>query len=261
MSEAERPHPTAGPAAEHAAESPIYAIDVLEYGAERDGARQQMDRRLFMQLLVYRTEDKPQKTVKHLARALDDQGVASVIYDDVSDPRSFGLLTWSEDPSHFVGPVRAVLGGRDFDDLTLRPDFTMFGRTYSSGYEHDLEYWLLKRPVETAQSEAWPWAVWYPLRRGGAFEMLEPREQGKILKEHGILGRAYGSKDLAHDIRLACHGIDSNDNDFLIGLIGKDLHPLSHVVQSMRKTRQTREFLEKLGPFFVGHVTERTHGR
>jgi len=30
--------------------------------------------------------------------------------------------------------------------------------------------------------------------------------------------------------------------DFVIGLVGANLHPLSHVVQSMRKTRQTRQF-------------------
>ena len=44
----------------------------------------------------------------------------------------------------------------------------------------------------------------------------------------------------------------------LIGLIGKDLHPLSHVVQAMRKTRQTREFIVQMGPFFVGRVVART---
>jgi chlorite dismutase len=29
------------------------------------------------------------------------------------------------------------------------------------------------------------------------------------------------------------------------------------VVQSMRKTRQTSEFIEQMGPFFVGHVARR----
>ena len=60
-----------------------------------------------------------------------------------------------------------------------------------------------------------------------------------ILREHGGIGRLYGEQDLAHDIRLACHGIDTNDNEFVIGLTGKELHPLSHLVQTMRKTRQT----------------------
>ena len=124
-------------------------------------------------------------------------------------------------------------------------------------YEPDLRFWLLERPVSTAMNERWSWAVWYPLRRSGAFARLEGREQGAILGEHGQIGRAYGEQDLAHDIRLACHGLDARDNEFVIGLIGKELHPLSHVVQAMRKTRQTAEFMAQMGPFFVGHVARR----
>ena len=40
--------------------------------------------------------------------------------------------------------------------------------------------------------------------------------------EHGSIGRAYGHEDHAHDIRLACHGLDRNDNDFITGLVGKE---------------------------------------
>ena len=112
----------------------------------------------------------------------------------------------------------------------------MVGRSYSSGFEQDLEDWLLRRPRRTVLNPAWPWAVWYPLRRTGAFAKLSPQEQGAILREHGTIGRAYGDADLAHDIRLACHGLDTHDNDFLIGLVGKELQPLSHLVQTMRKT-------------------------
>ena len=133
----------------------------------------------------------------------------------------------------------------------------MIGRTYATGYESSLAFWLLERPVQTALNEAWPWAIWYPLKRKGAFNRLEGREQAAILKEHGAIGRSYGEQDLAHDIRLACFGLDRADNDFLIGLIGKELHPLSHVVQAMRKTRQTAELMEAMGPFFVGHVARR----
>ena len=77
---------------------------------------------------------------------------------------------------------------------------------------------------------------------------------GGILREHATIGMAYGAQDLAHDIRLACHGIDAEDNEFVIGLVGKELHPLSHLVQRMRKTQQTSLYLERLGPFFVGRV-------
>ena len=51
-----------------------------------------------------------------------------------------------------------------------------------------------------------------------------------------------------------------DDNEFVIGLVGAELHPLSHLVQSMRKTRQTSEFIAQMGPFFVGHVLARNPG-
>jgi chlorite dismutase len=100
----------------------------------------------------------------------------------------------------------------------------------------------------------WRWAVWYPLRRSGRFAQLPPEEQRVILAEHGAIGMSFGAADFAHDIRLACHGLDKDDNDFVIGLIGKDLYPLSSIVQTMRKTQQTSLYLDRLGPFFVGRA-------
>lgn len=239
------------------------SIDVQERGAEKDGQPQVMDRRLFMQLLVFRCdrETDSAEIAGRLGSALEERGVAGVIYDDVNDPRGLALLTWSEDPDHFVSAVRPILNRSELRALELRPDMTMLGRSYSSGFEDDLEFWVIRRPQETALNPEWPWAVWYPLRRGGAFEKLDAREQGKVLKEHAIIGRAYGAKDLAHDIRLACHGLDTHDNEFVIGLVGKSLHPLSHVVQTMRKTRQTSEFIVQMGPFFVGRAIWRSPGR
>jgi chlorite dismutase len=183
------------------------------------------------------------------------------VYEDVNDPRGLGVLTWGEDPAVFVESVRPALNRGELRALSLRSEFTMLGRTYSTGYETDLEHWLLRRPQETVLNAAWPWAVWYPLRRSGAFAKLDGREQGSILREHGLIGRAYGAQDLAHDIRLACHGLDTHDNEFVIGLVGRNLHPLSHIVQTMRKTRQTSEFISQMGPFFVGRAAFRSSGR
>jgi chlorite dismutase len=76
--------------------------------------------------------------------------------------------------------------------------------------------------------------------------------------EHGKIGMAYVQHDLVHDVRLACHGLDAGDNDFLIGLIGRELAPLSKIVENMRKTRQTSLYLERLGPFFVGRAAWRS---
>ena len=225
-------------------------IDVFEHGMNRDGTKSSTQRRLFMQLHVFTGCDNAAKA----AQAVEASGIEAVVYHDVNDPRGIGLLTMSEDPSIFVTSVRPLVNDGPFRELTFRPEYTMLGRSYASGYEPNIEDWLVDRPRRTARNPDWPWAVWYPLRRKGAFNALPPKEQSSILREHGGIGRLYGEQDLAHDIRLACHGIDSHDNEFVIGLTGKDLHPLSHLVQTMRKTRQTSEFMAHMGPFFVGHA-------
>ncbi len=238
-------------------------IEIQERGAPRQGQPQLLDRRLFMQLLVFRIPQgsSPSAQQQALAIAVAEADIPSVIYADVNDPRSVGLLTFGEDPKLFVEEVRALFDRESLRDWSVRPELTMLGRSYSSGYEDDLEFWLIERPKQTVLNEEWNWAVWYPLRRSGAFEKLEGREKGAILREHATIGRAYGAENLAHDVRLACHGLDANDNEFVIGLIGADLHPLSHVVQSMRGTKQTSEYIQQMGPFFVGHAVARYAGK
>jgi len=232
-------------------------IDVNERAGDHTGNPRQLASRLFMQLLVYRVdgEQHPDGVINRAAGAFESANVSGVIYRDANDPRSIGILTWSEQPEHFVTTVRAAL--LELKGVTLRDDFTMMGRSYATGYEDDLDFWLLKRPVQNAINEAHRWAVWYPLRRVGGFERLAVKEQAGILREHAAIGRAYGEQGLATDIRLACHGIDANDNEFVIGLLGKDLHPLSHLVQRMRKTQQTSEYIQNMGPFFVGYAAWR----
>ena len=148
--------------------------------------------------------------------------------------------------------LRDFLHGSPFADLQPKPEFTMFGRTYSLGYEPDLDETLINRPRRRITDPELPWAIWYPLRRAGSFEQLSAQEQRVILMEHGGIGRAYGRADLGTDIRLACHGLDKYDNDFVIALLGRELFPLSSIVQRMRKTKQTSLHLERLGPFFAG---------
>ncbi|MEM7433706.1 MAG: chlorite dismutase family protein [Myxococcota bacterium] len=231
-------------------------IDIRERGAHRDGQPQQMDRRLFMQLLVFQipTGVSILENQGALIAATEAAGLPSVVYADANDPRGVGLLTFGEDPAMFIESVRPLFEQEQLRDWVLRPELTMIGRTYSSGYEQDLAFWLLDRPRKTVLNPSWPWAVWYPLRRSGAFEQLEGREKGGILREHATIGRAYGAQDLAHDVRLACHGLDANDNEFVIGLVGENLHRLSHVVQAMRGTVQTAKYIQQMGPFFVGRA-------
>lgn len=238
-------------------------IDVHEYGGKREGERQSMDRRLFMQLLVF---DVPQsglgadELAAKLAQLMTQRRIEGVVYADVMSPRGLGLLTWNADPAHFVRVVRPLYSEDPLGSVVLRAQ-AMFGRTYATGHEPDLEYALLRRPVENAMLGSCCWHIWYPLRRTPAFALLDPHEQSQILREHAQIGMAYGAQDLAHDIRLACHGLDAADSEFVIGLVGRDLHPLSHLIQAMRKTRQTSEFIATMGPFFVAHVLHRVHAQ
>ncbi len=224
--------------------------DLSEKGGVKNGQPQRSDTRLFMQFLAFGGCPDPRPIADALGRA----EVAGVVYEDVNDPRGLGLLTFSEDPAFFVDRLRPLLNAAPCATLVQKPEYTMLGRTYAIGYEPDLADVLLQRPRRTVLNPAWRWAVWYPLRRNGRFAQLSAEEQRVVLAEHGAIGMSFGAGDYAHDVRLACHGLDKDDNDFIVGLIGKDLFPLSAVVQAMRRTQQTALYLDRLGPFFVGRA-------
>jgi chlorite dismutase len=225
-------------------------VDVAEHGRDAQGGTTSLDRRLFMQLHAFGHA----RHTRALAAALTDAGVVGVLYEDVNDPTGVALLTVSERPEAFVTEYRAFLQSGPFAELEPKPELTMLGRTYTLGHEDDLVETLVERPRRRVLDPSLPWAIWYPLRRSGSFEQLSRQEQNTILMEHGGIGMAFGRAGLGHDIRLACHGLDRADNDFVVGLLGPDLHPLSVIVQRMRKTKQTSLHLERLGPFFVGRV-------
>ena len=228
--------------------------DLAERGGMKNGQPQRSDERLFMQLLAY----GGCRDAAAIGRALADRGVEGAVYEDANDPQGIAVLALTTDPNFYLDTMRGLLNSRPFEGLVAKPEFTMLGRTYALGYEPKLEDWLLHRPKRVTADPATPWAVWYPLRRTGAFAKLSRAEQGQILKEHGIIGRQFGDAGHASDVRLACHGLDKNDNDFVIGLIGKELAPLSQLVEAMRPTAQTSQYLSNLGPFFVGRALWRT---
>ena len=84
---------------------------------------------------------------------------------DVNDPAGVALLALHENPAFFATELRALLHAGPFAGLRHRPELTMLGRTYASGFEPDLDDWLLGRPRRTVLNPAWPWGIWYPLRR------------------------------------------------------------------------------------------------
>ncbi|MCZ7648730.1 MAG: chlorite dismutase family protein [Planctomycetota bacterium] len=224
--------------------------DIREKGAPVMGAPQASNRRLYLQLQAFGGCADPDALVK----PLDKSGLEYVLYRDLNDPSGVAVVFIVEDPDLLATQARAALSSEPFLKLNHKPSLTMIGRTYSAGREPDLLDWLLVKPRRNALNPEYPWAVWYPLRRKPEFNRLPAAEQGKMLFEHAMIGRTYGKCGYAQDIRLACHGLDVNDNEFVIGLVGPELFPLSRLVQEMRKTKQTSEYMESLGPFFVGRV-------
>ncbi len=223
------------------------SVDLSEKGMLK-GWPISLDRRLFMKFTAFNGCASEQEA----ARALAAGSVEGTLYVDASDPTGIGFMAIAENPEVFATTLRDTFNQPPFSGMNHKGEFDMLGRTYSIGYEPDLEDTLLIKPRSKVLNPAFAWAVWYPLQRSKTFYVLPQDKQRQILAEHGSIGRRYGGAGLAADVRLACHGLDKHDNDFVIGLLGPNLFPLSAVVQEMRKTEQTSQYLDRLGPFFVG---------
>ena len=227
----------------------IRPLDLSEKG-RRGKEIISLDRRLFMKFTAFTGVNDQQAAIA----AIEGTGLAAAAYADVNDPYGLGVMVASEDPAHFVTTLRETFNNPPFTHFAHKSEFDMLGRSYSIGYEPDLEDTLLHRPLSKLTDPRNVWVVWYPLQRSKGFYVLPEERQKSILGEHGTLAKRYGAGGHATDIRLACHGLDKNDNDFVVGLLGPQLHPLSAVVQEMRRTEQTSQFLDRLGPFFIGKV-------
>ena len=188
----------------------------------KDGVPQRSDDRLFFQLLVFTGCADAAAVASHIRQS----GVEGAVYENVNDPRGVAILSLTRTPEAFVERVRPLLLAGPCADLTLMPELTRC----SDGRIHSATNRISRRRSSTGRgatvlNPAWRWAIWYPLRRSGRFAQLPEQEQRTILAEHGAIGMSFGAGDYAHDVRLACHGLDRDDNDFVIGLIGKDLFP------------------------------------
>src|SRR5690349_664061 len=100
-------------------------IDVNEYGGKKDGVRQSTNRRLFMQLLVFRVSAgaEPDAAATALLRVLRERKIPAVVYADTMDPRGLALLSWAEDPARFVRDVRPLFAEPALANAELRDDF------------------------------------------------------------------------------------------------------------------------------------------
>ena len=210
-----------------------------EKGGLKGGQPQRSDERLFMQLLAFTGCTDAAAAGAHLQPHRCQESSTKI-----STIRGHRASECLGRPDLFVDLVRPACTSGVFASYTLKPNYTMFGRTYSPGYEPD---WRMPSSAGRDGRSSIRIGVgpWDPLRRSGAFARLPADQQRTILAEHGAIGKSFGAADYAHDVRLACHGLDRDDNDFVIGLIGRELFPLSAVVQSMRKTQQTALYLDR----------------
>ena len=214
--------------------TPRSAADVRERGANG----QTSDRRLFMQLQVLTgvAEAKP------LVAALEASGVPGVALR--RRERSAGRGRPRASPrTRRSSPASsgALLGREPFAGLTPRPELTMLGRTYASGFEPDLEDWLLAPAApHRAESRVAVGHLVSAAPDGRLRAPGRPRSRRASCASTATIGRGYGDADLAHDVRLACHGLDTHDNDFVIGLVGRELHPLSHLSRPCAGRRRPR---------------------
>jgi hypothetical protein len=110
-----------------------HQVDINERGSDKTGASVTMNRRLFMQLLGFECDD-PNRLLPLLTGALREQGVPSVVYEDLNHPRGLALLTFSEQPLDFASRVRPLVGSSALAGLRPRPELSMLGRTYSTPY-------------------------------------------------------------------------------------------------------------------------------
>ena len=81
------------------------AVDISEKGKDGEGNITSLDRRLYVQLVAFGDCGDTEAC----ASALRESGLDCVLYAEVNDPNGIGVLTFSEDPAHFVTAVRPVL--------------------------------------------------------------------------------------------------------------------------------------------------------
>src|SRR5262245_30573377 len=154
--------------------------DLSEKGGLKHGEPQRSNERLFMQLMAF----GGCRDVGAVTQYLAAHGISGAVYEDLNDPRGCAIVSMSTDPAYFLDEVRPLITRGPFEELTLKSEYTMMGRTYALGYEPDLHETLIERPRNTLLNPAWRWGIWYPLRRSGRFSQLSAEEQRVVLAEH-----------------------------------------------------------------------------
>ncbi len=136
----------------------VEEVNISENGRSPDGEVISLNKRLFVQVMAF--GGVPETAV--LIDALQTSHIHGALYEDINDPQGVALATFSDNPDYFLTTMRDFYRERPFSQLTPKPEYTMLGRTYSLGYETDLEDTLINRPIRRLLDPALPWVVYYP---------------------------------------------------------------------------------------------------
>ena len=82
------------------------SLRIEQRGGLKNGAPQQSDERLFMQLLAF----GGCRDIRAVTEAFAESRLTGVIYEDLNDPRGIAVLALSEDPDQFIDALRPMLG-------------------------------------------------------------------------------------------------------------------------------------------------------
>jgi hypothetical protein len=96
------------------------------------------------------------------------------------------------------------------------------------------------------------WATWYPIRNKPEWGTLDKAKKTAAQKEHGAVAKEFVDSDKVSYVRLSCNGLDPEDNDHIFGLTAGSLEDISLLQEAMRGTSQIANYVDKIGPVFVG---------
>ena len=190
--------------------------DMRERGARRAGVPQALDRRLYMQLQALAGVADAGELVAALRRA----GAAGVVYESATEPGLRRCCCSTASRARCSTPAGRWPPTRRWPGPSRGASWRCTGGPTAPGTSRTSRTGCCGRRARKLAAAENEWAVWYPLRRSADFYRLDAAGRGRVLAEHGKVGRTFVEAGYADDVRLECFGLDPADNEFVIGLLG-----------------------------------------
>lgn len=114
------------------------------------------------------------------------------------------------------------------------------------GVYNDVEAERIHKPAFTVGEPARNWVVIYPFVRTYEWYLMEPREHGRIMREHGQVGNLY-----AGVVTQTMHAFGMSDYEWILAFESDDSTELVDLLRAMRYT-EARLHVRHETPFFYG---------